>query len=312
MEGFPKVLRAISIGLGAFNSVSRWGRIGQVYSVFERTFHIVSPVDDVVSVVRKDVLNGPLNIVIDLAPNVSMLTLGVKEGDEVIRVQNDILIGNKTIISLGSAKVWSARRPHGKILGVDGIKRNLDVVKEVAQSEGRYDGLGLLLTYADEIALGKSLEIQDLNTVARIALPKIKNLMRAIRKRNLKSVKKTVENLVGLGPGLTPSTDDMLTGLMISLNLIKQFKANDYFSEVNKAIMVAVNGRTTMLSQGFMKYAAIGEVAEPIRDMIEAIFTGSMDEVAVNTRRVLTFGETSGVDTIFGVLLGIYLGLSLK
>lgn len=92
--------------------------------------------------------------------------------------------------------------------------------------------------------------------------------------------------LAGLGPGLTPAGDDMLTGVLFAL----------WVWYPSRPIMTAVIAhavpRTTTLSAAFLHAAADGEAAEPWHDLV----AGHPDAV----RRLLAVGHTSGRDAWAG------------
>jgi hypothetical protein len=49
-----------------------------------------------------------------------------------------------------------------------------------------------------------------------------------------------------------------------------------------------------------------------VEDFLKAIFVGKPTNVKVKTERVLEIGESSGMDMMAGLLLGLYLGLKMK
>ena len=54
-------------------------------------------------------------------------------------------------------------------------------------------------------------------------------------------------------------------------------------------------------------------MAEPVADAVEAALTAASDEaVTAAFRRLCNLGETSGIDTAVGVLLGIYLSRNIS
>ena len=64
-----------------------------------------------------------------------------------------------------------------------------------------------------------------------------------------------------------------------------------------------------MLGKQLLIRAAAGEVNEAVEGLLEAILAGQIEEVRTATEKVLAIGETSGVDSIVGILLGSLLGI---
>ena len=67
--------------------------------------------------------------------------------------------------------------------------------------------------------------------------------------------------LLGLGPGLTPSGDDLLVGLLITLRHVGTRAAPDRSAQ---SLLTAAGGRTTPISQAHLQAAASGYGAAPL------------------------------------------------
>ncbi len=95
-----------------------------------------------------------------------------------------------------------------------------------------------------------------------------------------------VRSLAGLGPGLTPSGDDVLAGYVAGLVLLHGLR--------KRAMRIAEEAvpRTTSLSATLLRHAAIGEVPEPVHVLFA---TGDV-------RPLLAFGHTSGQAWLRGLV----------
>jgi len=306
MMTHPLRLDAIFIGSTASRSFNQ-ERIGQVHSLFKRAFNVLTSDNQLISVVRGDVGKGPINIVTNLPQYLSMTSIGIRRNCEVLKVDDLIIVGNNIlIISTKNAKQWKPRKEfQGNLLTIKKIRDNLMTVKEVTCSYGRFGGLGQLIEYVEDEHLEKFVS-NKLNLFVRMALPHILRLLKAIREGSSPDIKRSAKKLIGFGPGLTPSADDVLSGLMTSLSLIAEnLDVNTNFvSKVNKDITSCIPGRTTLISQEFLMHAADGEANEPIIALIERIMTAKTNEVENATKEVLAIGETSGTDIVLGILLG--------
>jgi uncharacterized protein DUF2877 len=100
-----------------------------------------------------------------------------------------------------------------------------------------------------------------------------------------------VRALAGLGPGLTPSGDDVLAGYVAGLVLLHGMR--------KKAARIAEDAaaRTTSLSATLLHHAALGEVPEPVHILLA---TG-------NVRPLLSFGHTSGPAWLRGLVSAGYM-----
>lgn len=113
--------------------------------------------------------------------------------------------------------------------------------------------------------------------------------------------------LVGLGPGLTPSGDDVLVGVLAGLirgggNIPAAAAAAIIIGDA-----VAVRARsTTDVSRHYLTLAAQGHFGQPLTELVDAVVDGSP---APQQRRrmdaVLAVGASSGADALLGVLIGL-------
>jgi hypothetical protein len=106
-------------------------------------------------------------------------------------------------------------------------------------------------------------------------------------------------DVAGLGPGLTPSGDDLLTGIMHAITLWPQIAARAGGLQARAAIMEAARGRTTRLSSAYLEAAGAGLATEPWHRLVRSL-TGPAGAVRAAARAMLRVGETSGADALTG------------
>jgi hypothetical protein len=105
-----------------------------------------------------------------------------------------------------------------------------------------------------------------------------------------------VSDLMGLGPGLTPSGDDFLTGALAALAAVGQTNMRAALARA----VVAAAGRTSPLSASLLRAAAAGHVGENLHTMVAAIITGDADGAIAAATRI---GHTSGWDALAGAVM---------
>ncbi len=103
---------------------------------------------------------------------------------------------------------------------------------------------------------------------------------------------------IGLGPGLTPSGDDALVGLLAVLGTTDQASA---LQRLRASMDQRLKG-TTDYSGRLLQLAGLGEVHEGILDVLQAADDPRKLPAAVE--RLLTLGATSGADTFIGIAAG--------
>jgi hypothetical protein len=111
------------------------------------------------------------------------------------------------------------------------------------------------------------------------------------------------EELSGRGPGLTPGGDDFLAGWMAAGWLLYGPQAD--FLKLCQDICAIARRRTHVLSQSWLTHAAVGEVAQPIRELLAALNTADQRWLEYAARGLLAMGASSGFDVLQGILYSI-------
>lgn len=115
------------------------------------------------------------------------------------------------------------------------------------------------------------------------------------------------ERIVGLGPGLTPSGDDALAGLLLALRLLggavpgggRALWLADWLSA---AVTAYADDRTTSLAATLLRCAARGQASVEAGAVLRGI--AGQDPIAPAVGRLLASGHTSGADLAWGLLAG--------
>jgi hypothetical protein len=108
-----------------------------------------------------------------------------------------------------------------------------------------------------------------------------------------------VGRLVGAGPGLTPSGDDVLCGVLLGLRLHPRGTAAQL-----AGLWLAVEPRltaTTSLSAALLREAVDGYAVEPVIRLLEALASPGGPDGEDALREVLAIGHTSGADLLGGL-----------
>ncbi len=108
-----------------------------------------------------------------------------------------------------------------------------------------------------------------------------------------------LQHLVGLGPGLTPSGDDFLCGVLFTLHSLGHASvAQRLWDRVRPLSKDAGNA----ISFGHLAVAAAGGGSAPIDDLLAALLVGESGALRRLLDVVGTIGHTSGWDCVAGVL----------
>lgn len=106
------------------------------------------------------------------------------------------------------------------------------------------------------------------------------------------------EGLVGLGPGLTPSGDDVLAGALLALHALDRA---DVAERVATWLDARLEGRTGLVSRAHLACAARGAGAAVLHDALGALASGDGEALAAATSAVGTLGHCSGWDGLVGI-----------
>jgi hypothetical protein len=113
-----------------------------------------------------------------------------------------------------------------------------------------------------------------------------------------------VGTLVGAGPGLTPSGDDVLCGVLLGLRLHPRGSAA-LVADLWRAVQPRLTA-TTSLSAALLREAADGYAVEPVLRLLERLAVvgsphAATSSVAETVDDVLAIGHTSGADLLGGL-----------
>jgi hypothetical protein len=114
--------------------------------------------------------------------------------------------------------------------------------------------------------------------------------------------------LVGLGPGLTPSGDDFLGGLLFAAHSLKTAYPQDFNWEEGP-VMDMIDWACTQthpISHTILRDHAFGHGSEPLHEVVTSLFNGrDLDCTMAGVTRLLQIGDSSGWDILAGMLTGM-------
>jgi hypothetical protein len=107
--------------------------------------------------------------------------------------------------------------------------------------------------------------------------------------------------LVGFGPGLTPSGDDFLLGLLAASHAFQSDQRDAI--EFDVAALVADGAQATVRQSQYMLNAALkGHFPEPVINLLVALGQSISEDVRKAARRLRGLGSASGQDMLAGIL----------
>lgn len=114
------------------------------------------------------------------------------------------------------------------------------------------------------------------------------------------------EGIIGRGPGATPSGDDVISGVLLTLTHLTEGDRRTAVKDAGMELVASAEGSTTTVSAALMEQAALGRGPAVAMRSLRRLLTPS----GVNTRRdsvsnVIKVGHTSGADILLGMFLTI-------
>lgn len=129
-------------------------------------------------------------------------------------------------------------------------------------------------------------------------------LAQCFQSRDEKKIRHVLEKWVGYGPGLTPSGDDFLLGILFAHH-VRPFLGDVFM----KALAgTADTFHTTMVSVNQYRCAFGSLFSGSFLDFARGIRAENMDQARAAVERILGFGHTSGRDMAAGIWMGLKTG----
>lgn len=293
-------VKALSISRMVSEAVKRGGLTGWLLANYGRACNLVTSEREIIALVGPAVGNGPLNIVIEE----SGVLEHVKPGASAVFSDDQLVLGDSLVVLLDGAQSWKPEvnwkrlTPHQRRL-----EDNLAALCSwLSQSDIAKGLLGLVLDGGNEAWARedgtRSPHNRAFLTRARMA---IRGLQQALQDSDRSGIRENAMWLAGLGPGLTPSGDDYLVGLMAGLR-VWPGPCSLWPEEACQTILEATEGKTTLLSSAFLRSAKEGLFGEDWHRLLAELAGGEAIAIQQAARRILSSGATSGADALAGFL----------
>ena len=273
-----------------------------VAAVFERSFYI-ERAGSFACVGAAAIGDGPLHIIVGGAAMRRLLS--VASVGRRARIGNGRLRIDGLELDATQACIW---RPVAWPTLAEGnlIGSALDAVVKMAAAKAPDDGLARMLLVSPPPLSPPCKEDRALlhveSAIERMAAPRVAALVDWLARQL--SGDGSIEiaapvDLLGLGPGLTPSGDDVLGGVLVALAALGRFDVRDRLA---RAILSAARDLTTPLSAAFLAAAAEGEGSAVLHDFAGALIAGCSDTAVATAADLVRVGHTSGWDALAGVV----------
>lgn len=288
VETFPyEILTCGQLAERAFACGSK----GLVRAVFERSFYIEMRHEDHVCVGIPEIGHGPLNVII--RPHFSLQTVRPWPN-----------LDDTAELNLGL--LWLQKKPFARWVFPHIAAPPIPVLWS---AESLQAGLAELMRLASKSAPEESLfalcrdgtALRSLSPSQQHAVAATLHIGDVVAQRGqLKFRADIISSLLGLGPGLTPSGDDLLMGTLIALRFLQ---LDSILEDLWSIVAVKMNDRTHSISRSHLRAAARGHCAPPLEATLRCLAEGDDVNLGVAIQGAAKLGHTSGWDFLTGIVI---------
>lgn len=255
----PSVLNSAEVtcvGAGAARALSS-GASGQVVATFSRATYVRTQ-QGLAAITWPGTHPGPLHAV--LAEPIPRLEAGTRIHVRGLRVQ----MGEGVVVNLLNAKRWIGHQPNALALGAARRVASCALAPFLG-------GSSLLCEPWASATEGWQAAVAgaDMERLAHL--------------------------LGGIGPGLTPSGDDALAGVLLVARLLWGASSEP------RLLGCVPRARTSELSVEFLLWAAQGQSVAPMHDLLRASVEGRQDDALRCAQLLAHVGASSGADLCLGL-----------
>jgi len=282
---------------------------GRVLSVYKRSLNLVFGKEEVLVSVVPDSTGKLPNAILYRNPKrlgIDFNLFDIKQNMKAVLDIDSLSIQEAgTKINFDKATVYSYKnRNQPKLDSWENIYSRSYLCKNRIRRE-RLESSGLLplINHSHAIVSGRLIPATELDRRCQKAWVCLAEIFLGLKGQDIEQTKKGLTGLVGLGIGLTPSGDDVLLGLISLLKSVPvQLWIVDRFSRL---IGDMARERTNRISAAYLIHASRGEVSERVGKFVMAILSGPNNALFDELMNMLHYGHTSGIEIVFGVLLGV-------
>ena len=302
MAALP-ILTASSTGIGAWRAMQdECGSGGQVLGIAQRSLYCGLG-QAIVCVGTEEIGRGPLNVLLSRA---EWMCLRDAVGCGDIVGFESYAEGVRAIVQCRETTVF---KQVSSILPVIRLPELWRIREFVAER-----GCGPLLPVirSEDVNDGQALSYEGI--VAERVFHSLGLLKKSWQGCNsLATIQQAVRGLIGIGPGSTPSGDDVLVGYLGGMELLapRNSRVRRLYTEYRKVLTDSIQF-TSPISRAHLKWAIQGFFSETLLELLESLKQPGMKKIEPCLSRVIKQGASSGTDTILGLVSALEHGKEEK
>lgn len=261
-----------------------------------------------------------MSVAIDGKGNFDFTALNIYKDMEFILHKRRIYNADAGIyIDVSDAKRWNSEPElNFNPVSHSSIEKNLQSLERGINSFGKFSFIAPLVICLRENYSWFSANIhsnEELEEKYKFIVERFCEFINLVIQNNLDEVSYSAKKLIGLGVGLTPSMDDFISGLMVSLIYLTKYygiRISEAYN-LNSAIIRQGLEGTTRVSTEMLTLSSVGKSSQLVRSLILALLCEKDDYIILQrVKEAVEVGETSGTDTILGIYVGFKIINNIK
>ena len=276
------------------------GRRGRIAALFKSSFYLQA--GGAIACIGNHSLHAcSLNVNTSAPGNLDWSANGLKTGSPWRVLGRTLYVGGRFCVAMHTTDTWAPSGAPRHWRAMD-LRRSVVELRRLCGLRAPQEGLARAVVVGGDDGIKRPC----LHSFARAPV----NGLRAWLTKAMKGAGSEIgvcgsdhphglQQLVGLGPGLTPSGDDFLSGVMFTLHKLGLVAVSErLWGRLRPLAMDAGNA----ISFGHLAAAAEGGGSAPIDELLGALLGGESGALRRRLDAVDTLGHTSGWDCVAGVL----------
>lgn len=220
-------------------------------------------------------------------------------------VGHHLLIDSGFYFNLDDTSPWSASYIDSKdILPIWEVRTRIDSLF-LSLDFSQAKGFGKLIPHVLSLSQSEVHVSSSTDPILVHAQPFVLNIARACLDQNMLRVSQNIDALIGLGPGLTPSGDDFVGGMLFSIKILETAYP-DWVSMNDLPSIEGYRSKTNVISFTLLNDLANGHAMEPLHQIINGLlYREPIDSIYPFLSQLTQVGNSSGWDMLAGFVTGL-------
>lgn len=252
---------------------------------------------------------SPMSVVVEESD--SFKVNGISINDEVTFSSEKISIGEKLSMDIRCTEVLSLNFEELSENGSEEVlESNLRVVEDCIYSNGKHEGIAPVVFEIGEYvnAYRNYLDITVHNNLyTSLIFDKMIKFMDKMASGEIEGIWNYSGEIIGLGPGITPSSNDFLCGLMNTLIYGGKFfgLSNPKVHRFNEELLLGLEHKRDRISHYIMRSSIYGKTQKIVAEVVSDMFSLKDEELfRSKLRALIKFGDITGTDMLCGIYIG--------